>query len=484
VSSTVPLLLAIIEALRVWTRLYRWHLGGMFVVGGTLTEDTIRRLARLMVNIESGRHVTEWQSGAPAEAPGAPFITVTVPPGSELGAPTVWRYRPRMATVFHTCSYPELDALLGRLKTALPRTCETGHECVDATPHAAIYARRRSADGTWATYITDFRLSGMEDVDRTGAMRLLVVHRAVRHDVVVSAGRFIWNFVPMYSAIGVLTDSAVRDEADCALKLSSIVLDTIGLCNESKLPEDRQIRDLSSGFDALSPVPDWAIVLRNSADTVWMSVLVPDWETPGTFRFLARAAKTASQTNVSAILSVLREYMVDDWSAHRFACDEGGLRVCFLCDLPLYDEAWGYTCEALDFDPDWLGGRLVAACAICAGRTGKLPTVRVTVPDPECDTLARNRARLMRLRGIRPVAKRKIAGSYYKLFLVPPQANNPEPWLLAVGGPEYECHPVDPWLRAMMGVDTWNSRLQPGHVNVKYVPKARTCYFTNLAVLK
>lgn len=195
----------------------------MFVIDATADfEDALRRLARLMHNIERGERVFEWVAGSPAAARAPPrgaraFLTIDVPGVTAAAPPVAVSLRPAVGFVYYVpgAGGPGARGLATRLAALLgelPGGHLRGRHPVEVSPHATLTARGDVA-GPCAVE-PDARFAAEDDEWHLGPHPARAVDfdaggsRASSH---ISRGAFTWHLLPVGAAMRVRSVKSIRD---------------------------------------------------------------------------------------------------------------------------------------------------------------------------------------------------------------------------------------------------------------------------------
>lgn len=331
----------------------------MFIVDGT--EDlpgTLKRLARLMYNMERNAKVYEWGPGSdsePAQDPAPGFLTLTVP-GATAGAPPLAvDYRPSVGFIYY---YPgaELDlrALADRLQGGLedlPSEHLLGYLPVEAAPHVTLLHRGRTHPNAEKVGPRNPYTKGWYPAEAYPSRVFHVIGERTEIDAPPShvsyRGGFTWYIAPVTLATNIQTFESFEEFNAI---VAGIVLDTGIGGKESEKP----VYALTPQFFGISPLPSALAEVRAFAEGGSVGlVLTPEGFEAVPRRLRSMLPQWSPEKSELALPDTLMKFVAN-------LTDPRLERVCGHCEAPL----WG-TVFALR-DP-LIEPYLLALCRWCIG---------------------------------------------------------------------------------------------------------------------
>jgi hypothetical protein len=231
----------------------------MFVIDATGDfTAAVRRLARLMYNIECGVKAYEWLEGsgpAPLPAPEPGLLTIEVPGVTVAAPPVQVDFRPSVGFVYYVPGGGfDVRGLVRALQKALERSFPddhlVGHLPVEVSPHATLYHHGRTHRGsetkTRAAYTKGWYYS--EDYPARyfhtiyGEADKLPSHVSFR-------GGFTWYFAPVGLVVGI---GRIASFAAFNALVASVFFDTFLGGREAPEP----IHGVTAAFFDVAPLPE------------------------------------------------------------------------------------------------------------------------------------------------------------------------------------------------------------------------------------
>lgn len=347
----------------------------MFVLNAPdFDRELVARLARLMLNIESGTRRYEWgpdSRAAPHVCPDPGFLSIPLPAVAKDAPPVVADYCPTVGFVFYTpaAEPAALVDLLRQVKASLDESPDDhlhGYRAVEVAPHTILFHKDRTYSDTVMGFEMPRREKKKAEWGGTAARpgRLLQLLSSPISDpppsqISTRAG-FTWYFAPIGLAAGI---RKITSCADFNALVASVFLDSFAA--PSALESGEAVHELTPDLLGVPPLPAAAekmlgpvacadaIIIYNAGRFEFAGRHL--WNTLGTWRRPPRADERPVPVEEAALAETF------------LAANSGSVPpACALCDAPL----WGVF-FAIE-DP------LIAPfrTAVCNWCCGCLPTPR------------------------------------------------------------------------------------------------------------